>query len=321
MQRISRAPVLSATLQPCLVLDHRARSRTSTSAPALGRATAGGSRPRARGRPRGPRCSRRARAACSSCARSSCSGGGGARCRSRTVIVFSALSETTMPWRTRRLPSVGACTGASGSGAGAAARPLGGFRAFLQAARAAAHGLAFALGVALGLALLGRARRTRLAGVLRARAAAALLRREHLLGLGRARRCGRRLGGVRAAVGLSRGRRPRRAPRPRARRAQRPRAPAASAGVVGRLVRLARLPCLPSSFQSAASRSPRRRQLALARDVSARARSRLARPQAGRVVELAGGVREAQAEQLFAQLARCARRARGRPCRAGPSPS
>src|SRR5271155_2674852 len=122
----------------------------------------------------------------------------------RTVIVFSALSETTIPWRTLRVPSTGACTGASGSGAGAAARRAAGFarsrrgRAGRRSALAPPSAPPPAFGHPLGMALLGSAGRPGLAGVPRPCPAAALLGRDLLDGLGGGGRrgllCGRCLG-------------------------------------------------------------------------------------------------------------------------------
>jgi hypothetical protein len=63
-----------------------------------------------------------------------------------------------------------------GLGRGSGGATLGGFRTFLQASRAAARRLCLALEEALGVALLGGARRARLARVLGPRPAAALLR-------------------------------------------------------------------------------------------------------------------------------------------------
>ena len=80
-------------------------------------------------------------------------------------------------------------------GRGRGGATLGGFGAFLQATGAAPKRLGLALGQPLGVALLGRAADTRLAGVLRAAATAALLGGELLDGLGRLLRdSGRRNG-------------------------------------------------------------------------------------------------------------------------------
>ena len=101
MQRISRAPELSATLSlvSCWIIAARPSPGPRPGASAWS-ATAAATRPPGRRRPRPPRCARRGRAACSSGARSSRRRDGAGRCRCATVIVLSALLETTMPWRT-----------------------------------------------------------------------------------------------------------------------------------------------------------------------------------------------------------------------------
>ena len=222
-----------------------------------------------------------------------------------------------MPWRTLRRARGRARRG--GGSARLAARGLGALGALLLAARGAARPCA-AFWRRARRALLGRARRRAPRRGARARAFAALLgRSERLprarLGGGAARprpRAPRRGLLGRGLLGCGA---PRRRPRPR------PPGAAASGGSrrlpssgVCRLVGVSRLGSLgqPSVVYRVWSGSrPRSRAT-----VRARARSRLARADAGGVLELAGGVLEAQAEQLAARGRDRARRARRRAGRA-----
>ena len=115
-------------------------------------------------------------------ARSSGSAGGAWRCRCTTVMVLSALSETTMPWRTCGVPGV--VLGRRGALALALARrpsraPACGGASARRSRRCAACGARPGAPRACGRAAPRRA--------CDALAAAALLGRQHLLGLGGSR--------------------------------------------------------------------------------------------------------------------------------------